>query len=255
MQYQQCPTCGSSKTSVLRHGDILYCLDCKAKTKTEEAVQMSVEKELKKLNEDWGNAETRESTGFTPLPDGSYTVTILGGAVGLSETSERLQIVWNGVVAKGDKEGKKLKKFTGLDNPVSMSYAKGELAVMGITIPKKMENLPAALKSFFEDNPKGINVEVTVKTPKDSEFTNIYINALSDDDSKDKGKSKSKGKEEPEEDDLDDMSFKELKKYAEKKNIVSVDPDEFDSADDFRSALKKALKKKAEKKSRFSEDD
>jgi len=181
---------------------------------------------LKQLDKTWEESEVQESAGFTPLPDGSYTGNIKKISVELSQNG-RLQMVTDLVVVEGKYEGKAQKKFDGLDNEISMGYAKGLLQLLGITLSKKLKDLSKEISSFFEEHEDGIDVEFVVKTS--GEFTNIFINSLFESvpfgKEDEKPKNKKKGKK-PTFDELDDMDKEELIELVEKHKLNIDEPED-----------------------------
>lgn len=210
-----------------------------------------IEKVLKDLESDWEDAEQREGTGFDEFDDGEYIMGISAIEVGLSKSSSRPQVTFVLEFADGEYEGKEHMKFDGLDNEVSMGYVKGTMSALGIKVPKSIKKLGAAFEAWLEDN-KGTLVNVVLKTSGD--FQNTYINGLADE---------AGSKAESGDDDLDDMTLKQLKKLVKEEEIeleyeLSEYDDEKELADEIKEIKakankKKGKKKKAKKKSRFED--
>lgn len=197
----------------------------------------NVTKALQELDNVWTSSETIESQGFTPLPDGNYSGKLVSGTVEMSQNG-RVQIVWVLKVSEGKYSSKVVKKFDGIDNEVSIGYAKGLMKVIGISIPSSVAKLPKSLEGFFSSYPDGVNVEFTVKT-KDG-YVNIYINSVSagkDEGSKKPSKPDSQADEKPKTSskkllytDLEDMDKDELIKLIEKRSLDIDDADKLKEA-------------------------
>lgn len=130
--------------------------------------------DLKKLQKEWEVAEKRESE-FKPIPDGKYLAIIKEGVFEYSKNN-RPQIVWSFEIADGKYKGRKLKKFDGLETKENIEWLKGTMFVLGITIPKKITNLPKALDKFFSENKK-VCVDINIVTK--GEYANVFVNNLS----------------------------------------------------------------------------
>lgn len=179
----------------------------------------NIAKALKELEKVWESSDIIESQGFTPLSDGNYTGKLTGASVEMSQNG-RVQIVWSLKVTEGKNAGKTVKKFDGVDNEISIGYAKGLMTLLGVSIPSSLAKLPSSFESFFTDNPNGVDIEFTVKT-KD-EFVNVYINSAA---KEEKQKDKSSSDKEPvaksklKYSDLDDMDKEDLVELIKEKKL------------------------------------
>jgi hypothetical protein len=208
-------------------------------------------KVLKDIEKDWKNAEEQELGGFQKLPDGDYKVIMEAPRVELAKASDRLQIAWPFKVAEGKLKGKSIIKFDGLDNEVSMGYAKGLFKLLEIPIPTKAVDIPDALEAFYKDYEKNEKlIAITIKT-KD-EFQNIYVNGFVDADEEDgkKDKDDDKGKKDDKDDKKDDKKSskftkkdiraiekrKDLKEFIEK-NKLKIDADDYEGLDELQDAI------------------
>lgn len=168
----------------------------------------NVTKVLQELETAWKDTDVVEAGVFTPPSDGNYSGKLLSGSVEMSQNG-RIQIVWVLKITEGSQEGKVIRKFDGIDNEISIGYAKGMLKLVGIDIPKKAADLPKALKNFFLAHEEGMNVEFTVKT-KDG-FTNIYVNSADKEETKQSDTKETKKKSKKlSYTDLEDMDKSEL---------------------------------------------
>ncbi len=184
----------------------------------------SIANALKEVEDTWESSEVIESQGFSPLPDGNYSGNVSDGIVEMSQNG-RLQITLTLKPTEGKYEGKTIKKFMGLDNELSIGYAKGTLKLLGIEIPKSVTKLPKVLTDFFSEHNDGINVEFTVKTKDD--FVNIYINKATIEEEKSSTKEKSKKEKikKPTYSELEDMDKDDLIKIIEKFDLGIEDPE------------------------------
>lgn len=196
---------------------------------------------LKKLNSEWEETEPAEIGDVSGIPEGEYKMKLEAPRVELSKASERLQIAWPmKVVEPGKMKGKTHIKFDGLDNEVSISYAKATMEILEVDIPKKMTDIPSALEEFYSSY-KGELVKVVIKKTDDG-YTNTYINgyddkeADDDNDKKDKGKPKTKKYDGPSVKNIKKMSRKEIKELI-KEHGLEADPDDYDDTNELRDAV------------------
>ncbi len=188
---------------------------------------------LKEVEDTWESSDAIESQGFSPLPDGNYSGKAMDGVVEMSQNG-RLQITLTLKPTEGKYEDKTIKKFMGLDNELSIGYAKGTLKLLGIENPKSITKLPKVLTEFFSEHDNGVDIEFTVKTKDD--FVNIYINKLIDADTeKDKSSTKKdKNKKEkikkPTYSELEDMDKDDLIKVIEKFDLGIEDTEKIKEA-------------------------
>lgn len=203
---------------------------------------MTLARELKKYEKQWKEAEQQELGQFAKLPDGDYTGKLTAARIELAKASGRLQIAWPLMVIGGKQDGRRITKYDGLDNELSMSYAKGLMSLLGMDAPESILELPGAIEKYFKHKKDGVPVNFTVVT-KDS-FTNIYINGLAEEEEGDKEKEKEKEDDissEYSRKDIKNMSEKDLRKLVKVKDL-DIDPDDFeDEADEFRKAVIKEL--------------
>lgn len=206
---------------------------------------------LKQLDKQWKDTEAVEvGEGFTNIPDGNYVVTLEPARVELSKASERLQIAWPMVIAEGKLNGKKLIKFDGLDSELNISWVKGTMNVLGISIPKSATDIPQALEDFFESY-KDRKVNISAKT-KD-EFVNLYINGYAEEpfesdgepdsepeDKKSKAKKKESKPDMPSKKEIKAMSRKELKAVIKEAGL-DIDPEDYDDTDELKDAIIETL--------------
>jgi hypothetical protein len=215
-------------------------------------VMANLAKVLKDINKAWKDAEEQELGGFVKIADGDYKATMDAPRVELSKQTERLQIAWPFKISEGKSSGKTLIKFDGLDNEVSMGYAKGMFNLLGIPIPSKAEEIPDALESWFKEYEKDEQlIALTVKT-KD-EFTNIYVNGFVDagdtddntGDSKDKKITKSDTKKSEKSGKSSGPTKKDIRALDNRKDLktfindhdLKIDVDDYEAINELQDAI------------------
>lgn len=189
---------------------------------------------LKKLNKSWDDAEPQESQ-FVSLDDGSYDGVARSLQVELSKNG-RLQINYLLEVTEGDSEGESFRKFDGLDNEISMGFAKATLKLLGITIPKKLDELPGEIEDWHEKNPLGVSCMFVLKTQ--GEFQNCYINSVSGEEPPplQNEKSGKSGKKEKKKDKKKKLTMDDLNEMDKDNLLDLIDKEDLDidNADDLR---------------------
>ena len=128
--------------------------------------------ELAELDEVWFNIEPDDPNSFDDLPDGKYACRIDRVEVKPSKTSGRLQLVWEFVVEEGDYEGRRIWKYSGLENAENLKFLKNELWRIGLQL-QLISQIEEHLTELLD-----LIVEVQIKTKKkgDQEFRNVYVN-------------------------------------------------------------------------------
>jgi hypothetical protein len=102
-----------------------------------------------------------------PVPDGRYTVTVDRVALKRSQNSKAKMLEWELRILGPSQMGRKLWKYTLLETPEHMTWAKRDFNAAGLKLAKLSE-LPSRLSELLDRT-----LEVVVKT-KD-EFPNIYF--------------------------------------------------------------------------------
>lgn len=138
------------------------------KKTSRRAKSTTIQDRLNGLQESWEGAEPRE--GFSPIPDGDYSLRIDTATIEEAKESKRLQVKWAmTVVSPAEFGNRKLWKYDGLDTVENLEWLKGSLATLEVELPDDISELGEALESLA-----GSGVDVTVKT-KD-EYQNVYFN-------------------------------------------------------------------------------
>jgi hypothetical protein len=130
---------------------------------------MKLHDELKMLQNTWEKSKSR--TILEPIPDGKYQAKIVDNRLERSKSSNRLQVVTVLQITKGEKEGRMVYKYSGLETENNISFLKTDLKAIGLGIPKNIVNISKTLEESID---KVINLEVKTN----GEFTNIYFRKL-----------------------------------------------------------------------------
>lgn len=131
---------------------------------------------LSYFQNDWNDAPVKTSSSVPP--DGTYDVFIEN--VSYSETDKDgfesdPQFVYNLRIRGGEYDQTTFKKFTTIRTAKNLSFLKGELTKLGLTVPENIEDIPDVFL-----NARGSLIEITIKTRKynDKDYQDIYINKL-----------------------------------------------------------------------------
>ena len=130
---------------------------------------------LKAAQKAWSTSE--EKRPDAPLDDGEYIAKPDEMRIDVSK-SGRLQCVTKWAVTQGPDKGGSIRRYDGLDDEVGMSYFKGYAAIIGLEVPESMADLPEAVEDFVDNNSD--EFKMVVRTQKDGDFKNVYINGLAD---------------------------------------------------------------------------
>ncbi len=136
-------------------------------------MSMNWKEELKGKDAVWQEIEAAQpGASGDDIPDGTYVVEIVDVNIDNAKSSGRLQFIWDFKVLEGEHKDATTKKFNGLDTPERLSFFKGDLATVGLFVPKLSD---INLAEFI-----GRRIEIQVKTRKkgDQEYRNVYINKL-----------------------------------------------------------------------------
>ena len=199
------------------------------------STKVSLADRLSELGKSWKKTEPRKVGA--PLPPGEYVFRIETATIETSK-KDRLQVKWElTVMEPAEMEGKKVNRWTGIENDDALAFLQGDLQTLEIEIPDDIDDLGDALE-------KTQGLLVAGAAVKSDEFLNIYFNDLvesADDDKKGKDK-KGKNKdeaaaEEPEKPtakEVKKMSRKEMKKLLKAFDISDdkIDPDSKELEDD-----------------------
>lgn len=208
--------------------------------KRKERQMGNIQKQLKKLQGDWEEAEAAEG-GRKRFKDGDYVGKLNGMEVGEAKSSGRLQLVTTFEIVEPEKyEGQEHRMFNGIDDK-GMPYLKLLCNQFGIDMPDDLADLPDVVKEFADDFDGTVEFALVTKDG----YQNTYVNEVNDgsddddDDDDEKKKSKKKDKKKKDEDDDDD---------DDNDDSDDDDDDAGDDDDDDEPKLKKKDKKPAPKK-------
>ena len=130
---------------------------------------------LNNIRHEWDNTEAKMSEFITP-EDGDYramleSVTYSERDNDGNETDPTFVLVF--CIAEGDKAGQKFRRFSTLRNANAISYFKGDVVKMGLSLPRDPEELPGLLQKAV-----GIVLDLTVRTKlvNGRAYKDIYIN-------------------------------------------------------------------------------
>ena len=132
---------------------------------------MKISQELKILQKKWKKSKAKNI--LKPVPDGNYSVRVVDSRLEKAKSSDRLQIAQIMQIQKGKYKDRMLYRYDGLETEENIGYIKGMLKRLEIKIPKKIVKLTSAIEKCID-----LECEVTVRTK--GEFTNVYINQLTD---------------------------------------------------------------------------
>lgn len=119
---------------------------------------------------------------FSNIPDGDYVADIKEMKLGESKAG-KLQIVSTLEIADGEYAGKTVKRFDGVEEETNLGYFKNLCEVIGLDLPENAKQWQAALDEFV-GNPDRVDLyDITTKTTKGKEgqeYSNVYINSISE---------------------------------------------------------------------------
>ena len=118
-------------------------------------------------------AETAKSSQFTEYEDGRYVARLMGGTVGKSQSSGRLQVTWTFKFEEGEYEGKNKLDFSGLETEQNLYYLGLRLRDLGYELPEKSEALQEILDDVAATKPL---CKIRLKTK--GEFQNLFIDKV-----------------------------------------------------------------------------
>lgn len=139
------------------------------------ANEKQIHAKLKAAQKSWSSSE--EKRPESQLEDGDYIAKPAEMRIDVAK-SGRLQCVTKWQVTEGSSKGGSIRRYDGLDDEVGMSYFKGYAAILGLEVPDAMSDLPEAVEDFVENNAD--TYKMSVRTQKDGDFKNVYINGLAD---------------------------------------------------------------------------
>ena len=135
-------------------------------------------KALKNAQNTWSGAKKRAQTGSFggDIPDGRYKACITKAELGLSKTSNRLQVSWTYEIMEGEYLGKPKMDWDGCDTEDNQMWLGRKLARLGYEIPEDINHVESILAEIQKQRPV---VRITIKTK--GEFQKVYVDKLLDD--------------------------------------------------------------------------
>jgi hypothetical protein len=134
-------------------------------------------KQLKAAQGLWATAKTKaeaaKGSQFTEYEDGRYVARLMGGTIGKSQSSGRLQVTWTFKFEEGEYEGKNKLDFSGLETEQNLYWLGLRLRELGYELPDKAEGLQEILNDVAETKPL---CKIRLKTK--GEFQNLFIDKV-----------------------------------------------------------------------------
>lgn len=132
-------------------------------------------------NKNWKNAKKRvaeREPTFQEYDDGRYLARLIGADLGQSG-SGRNQIDFTWKFLDGEYTGKVKHDYQGLDNEDNLYYLGLRIEQFGYESPDDLGDLPELLKAIVKEKPV---CTIVLKTKAGSDFQNVYIRKLHDED-------------------------------------------------------------------------
>jgi len=134
-------------------------------------------KQLKAAQGLWATAKTKaeaaKSSQYAEFEDGRYVARLMGGTIGKSQSSGRLQVTWTFKFEEGEYEGQNKLDFSGLETEQNMYYLGLRLRDLGYELPEKAEQLQEILDDIAQTKPL---CKIRLKTK--GEFQNLFIDKV-----------------------------------------------------------------------------
>jgi hypothetical protein len=134
-------------------------------------------KQLKAAQALWDTAKTKaeasKSSQFMEFDDGRYVARLMGGTIGKSQSSGRLQVTWSFKFEEGEYEGQTKLDFSGLETETNLYYFGLRLKELGYELPEKTGGLKEILDDVAQTKPL---CKIRLKTK--GEFQNLYIDKV-----------------------------------------------------------------------------
>jgi hypothetical protein len=140
----------------------------------------SANSKLSNLVKLWKEAEPI-APSFSSVPEGDY-VAALREMKQEESKKGRTQIVSTYEIVDGEYTGEKVKRFDGLEDKQQIGYFKGMCEIIGMDIPEDFEVLQEAMDEFVGSCGDLFDIHVAKSKSEDGtkDYTNIYINGVSD---------------------------------------------------------------------------
>lgn len=125
----------------------------------------------------WEGTEPAERGEFGDIPDGKYSARIEEAILDTGKNGDKLQVKWTLSITGPTHAKRKVWQNTGLMDEMGIQMTKGNLKVLGITIPADITDLTNVLAEA-----EGAEVEINLVTKEGKganagkEFQNVYVN-------------------------------------------------------------------------------
>jgi hypothetical protein len=143
-------------------------------------------KKLQQARTTWASAKTRaeSSRGMgETIEDGRYKARIKDATIGMSQSSNRLQVAWSYEILEGEFKGKTKMDWDGADTEDNQMWLGRKLVRLGYDIPDDLEDVESILAEIRKKKPV---VRITLKTK--GEFQKVYVDkVLSGEEAADEG--------------------------------------------------------------------
>lgn len=134
-------------------------------------------KQLKAAQGLWATAKTKAEAAttskFTEFEDGRYVARLMGGSIGKSQSSGRLQITWTFKFEEGEYEGQNKLDFSGLETEQNLYWLGLRMRDLGYELPEQSSGLQDILDDVAQTKPL---CKIQLKTK--GEFQNLYISKV-----------------------------------------------------------------------------
>lgn len=189
---------------------------------------------LEELGKAWKKTEPRKVGA--PLPPGEYVFQIESATIEESKKG-RLQVKWVlTVMEPSEMEGKKVNRYSGIDNDDALAFLQGDLETLEVNIPDDITDLGDSLEETQGLLVAGVAV-------KNDEYLNIYFNDLVEaadgkdkedkEDKEDDKENEDKESEKPTAKEVKRMSRKEMKQIIKSFKLgKKIDINDKDVEDD-----------------------
>ncbi|GJM43882.1 MAG: hypothetical protein DHS20C21_07240 [Gemmatimonadota bacterium] len=121
--------------------------------------------DLAQLDDEYAAASGEDQ--FESIPDGTYPAIVEQVELKRSKTSNRKMLEWELRITSGECEGRKLWKYTLLETPENLVWAKKDFNRVGLQLAK-LSDLPSRLGELLD-----VRVEITKKTKGD--YDGVYF--------------------------------------------------------------------------------
>lgn len=199
-------------------------------------------KRLKGAKKNWKKGRKRASDspdGYESVDDGKYVARLKSAQVGESQSSGRLQIMWNWEILEGDFKGQTVLDFDGLETEDNLMWLARKLNKLGYEAPDDLEDIEDLLKEL-----EGEMLTFRIKLKTKNEYQNLFIDKQvkdDDDDEDDDEDDSDEDESEAEEDDDDNEESDEDDEEDEEDDESDESDDEDEDEEDEEPELEKGM--------------